>query len=220
MIQHWVRPMSQARPRGADDLRPPNLTARTLSLVEHTLPWFCRDQCAVTRGLVAVVKRYDMCEKHVFSRWANNDGSHCTQLTAQWWWRNWLHNSMIMTIMTQWWWLSVSSFAQLETRNNENWPVITKADRRNWCSRLELETRGRGVRCLGRLIDPVFKRESSKGQSRGRSWDQNQDTCVRPRSLSPKEIRLLCSSVVGIRPSACWDWRSADVEKRTKKVLL
>ena len=51
-------PTSQARPPGTDHLRPPNLAARTLSLVEHTLSKFCGGPCPVRRGLSAEVKYY------------------------------------------------------------------------------------------------------------------------------------------------------------------
>ena len=51
-------PTSQARPRDTDRLRPSNLTARTLSLVEHTISMFCCDPCPVGQGLVAAVKCY------------------------------------------------------------------------------------------------------------------------------------------------------------------
>ena len=49
-------PTSQATPRDTAHLRPSNLAARTLSLVEHTLSKFCRDPCPVRRGLVAAMK--------------------------------------------------------------------------------------------------------------------------------------------------------------------
>ena len=51
-------PTSQARPRHTAHLRPSNLAARTLSLVEHTLSKFCRDPCPVRRGLVTALKCY------------------------------------------------------------------------------------------------------------------------------------------------------------------
>ena len=51
-------PTSQARPRDTDHLRPSNLAARTLSLVEHTLSKFGGDPCPLRRGLAAVVKCY------------------------------------------------------------------------------------------------------------------------------------------------------------------
>ena len=51
-------PTSQARPRDKDHLRPSNLAARTLSLVEHTLSKFGGDPCPVKRGIAAVVKCY------------------------------------------------------------------------------------------------------------------------------------------------------------------
>ena len=49
-------PTSQARSRDTDHLRPSNLAARTLSLVEHTLSKFSGDPCPVRRGIVAAVK--------------------------------------------------------------------------------------------------------------------------------------------------------------------
>ena len=49
-------PTSQARPRDTDHLRPSNLEAGTLTLVERTLSNFGGDPCPVRRGLVAVVK--------------------------------------------------------------------------------------------------------------------------------------------------------------------
>ena len=51
-------PTSQARPRDTDYLRPSNLAARALSLVEHTLSKFGRDPCPVRRRLAAAVKCY------------------------------------------------------------------------------------------------------------------------------------------------------------------
>ena len=51
-------PTSQARPRDTDHLRPPNLAARTLSLVEHTLSKFGGDPCPVRRVTAAAVKCY------------------------------------------------------------------------------------------------------------------------------------------------------------------
>ena len=51
-------PTFQARPRGTDHLRPSNLAAGTLSLVEHTLSKFGDDPCPVRRGLAAAVKCY------------------------------------------------------------------------------------------------------------------------------------------------------------------
>ena len=53
-------PTSQARPRDADHLlvRPSNLAAKTLSLVEHTLSKLGGDPCPVRRGLAAAVKCY------------------------------------------------------------------------------------------------------------------------------------------------------------------
>ena len=51
-------PTSQARPRDADHLRPSNLAAKTLSLVEHTLSKFGGDPCSLRRGLAAAVKCY------------------------------------------------------------------------------------------------------------------------------------------------------------------
>ena len=49
-------PTSQARPRDTDHLLPSNLAARTLRLVEHTLPKSGRDPCPARRGLVKAVK--------------------------------------------------------------------------------------------------------------------------------------------------------------------
>ena len=49
-------PTSQARSRDTDHLRPSNLAARTLYLVEHTLSKFGGDPCPVRRGLAAAVK--------------------------------------------------------------------------------------------------------------------------------------------------------------------
>ena len=51
-------PTSQARPRDEDHLRPSNLAARTLSLVEHALSKFGGDPCPARRGLAAAVKCY------------------------------------------------------------------------------------------------------------------------------------------------------------------
>ena len=51
-------PTSQAKPRDTDHLRPSNLAAGTLSLVEHTLSKFGDDPCPVRRGLAAAVKCY------------------------------------------------------------------------------------------------------------------------------------------------------------------
>ena len=51
-------PTSQARPRDTDHLRPSNLAAMTLSLVEHTLYKFGDDWCPVRRGIAAAVKYY------------------------------------------------------------------------------------------------------------------------------------------------------------------
>ena len=44
-------PTSQSRPRDTDHLRPSNLAARTLSLVEHALSKFSGDPCPVRRVL-------------------------------------------------------------------------------------------------------------------------------------------------------------------------
>ena len=77
-------PTSQARPRDTDHLRPSNLAARTLSLVEHTLSKFGRDPCPVRRRLVAAVKCY-LRKKRFFScTWASNrnDPSLPTALLA------------------------------------------------------------------------------------------------------------------------------------------
>ena len=51
-------PTSEARPRDTDRLRPSNLTARTVSLVEHTVYKFGVDPCPVRRGITAAVKCY------------------------------------------------------------------------------------------------------------------------------------------------------------------
>ena len=51
-------PTSQSRPRDTDHLRPSNLVARTLSLVERTLSKFGGDPCPVRPGLAAAVKCY------------------------------------------------------------------------------------------------------------------------------------------------------------------
>ena len=51
-------PTSQARSRNTDHLRPSNLAARTLSLVENTLSKFGGDPCPVRQGLAAAVKCY------------------------------------------------------------------------------------------------------------------------------------------------------------------
>ena len=51
-------PTSQARPRDTDHLRPPNLAASTLGLVDYTLSKFGGDPCPVRRGLAAAVKCY------------------------------------------------------------------------------------------------------------------------------------------------------------------
>ena len=51
-------PTSQARPRDTDHLRPLNLAARTLSLVEHTLSKFGGDPCSVRRGIAAAARFY------------------------------------------------------------------------------------------------------------------------------------------------------------------
>ena len=48
-------PTSQARPRDTDHLRPSNLVARTLYLVEHTPSKFGHDP-PLRRGLVAAIK--------------------------------------------------------------------------------------------------------------------------------------------------------------------
>ena len=49
---------SQARARDTDHLRPSNLSARTLHLVEYTPSKFGHDPCPMRRGLVAAVKCY------------------------------------------------------------------------------------------------------------------------------------------------------------------
>ena len=60
------------RPRDTDHLlRPSNLAARTLSLVEHTLSKFGGDPYPVRRGLVAAVKCY-VRKKYVFSHVGSN----------------------------------------------------------------------------------------------------------------------------------------------------
>ena len=51
-------PTSQVRPRDTDHLRPSNLAARTVSLVERTLSKFGGDPCPVRPGLAAAVKCY------------------------------------------------------------------------------------------------------------------------------------------------------------------
>ena len=51
-------PTFHAGPRDTDRLRPSNLAARTLSLVEHTLYKFGGDPCLVRQVLVAAVKCY------------------------------------------------------------------------------------------------------------------------------------------------------------------
>ena len=51
-------PTSKARPRDTDHLRPSNLAARTLSIVEHILSKFDGDPCPVRGGTVAAVKCY------------------------------------------------------------------------------------------------------------------------------------------------------------------
>ena len=51
-------PTSQARPRDTDHLRPPNLAAKTLRFVEHTLSEFGGDPCPARRGLAAAVECY------------------------------------------------------------------------------------------------------------------------------------------------------------------
>ena len=51
-------PTSRARPRDTAHLRPSNLAAKTLSLVEHTLSKFGGDPCPVRRELAAAVKCY------------------------------------------------------------------------------------------------------------------------------------------------------------------
>ena len=52
-------PTSQARPRYTEHLRPSNLAAKTLSLVEYTLSKFGDEPCAVGRGLTATLKCYE-----------------------------------------------------------------------------------------------------------------------------------------------------------------
>ena len=59
-------PTSQARPRDTDHLRPSNLAARTLSLVEHTLSKFGGDPCPVRRGIAGSGEV--LCEKITFFR--------------------------------------------------------------------------------------------------------------------------------------------------------
>ena len=49
-------PSKTSRPRDTDQLRPSNLAARALSLVENTLSKFSGDPCPVRRGIVAAVK--------------------------------------------------------------------------------------------------------------------------------------------------------------------
>ena len=49
-------PTFQAGPRDTDHLRPSNLAARSLSLVEHTLSKFGDDPCPMRQGSVAAVK--------------------------------------------------------------------------------------------------------------------------------------------------------------------
>ena len=51
-------PTPQARPRYTDYLRPSNLAAKTLSLVEHTLFKVCGYLCPVRQRLAAAVKCY------------------------------------------------------------------------------------------------------------------------------------------------------------------
>ena len=46
-------PASQAIPRDTDHLRPSNLAAKTLRVVEHAPSKFGHDPCSVRRGLVA-----------------------------------------------------------------------------------------------------------------------------------------------------------------------
>ena len=58
-------PTFQARTRDTDLLRPSNLAARTLSIVENTLSKFGGDPFPLRRGLAAAVKCY--VRKHVFS---------------------------------------------------------------------------------------------------------------------------------------------------------
>ena len=65
LMQNWVRPPRPKRDLETDHLRPSNLAARTLSLVEHTLSKFCGDPCPVRRGLAAAVKCCVL-KKHVF----------------------------------------------------------------------------------------------------------------------------------------------------------
>ena len=67
-------PTSQAKTRNTEHLRPSNLAARTLSLVEHTLSNFGGDPCLVRRGIVAAVKccvrkaRFYRCPGGLWSR--------------------------------------------------------------------------------------------------------------------------------------------------------
>ena len=66
VVQKWVRlPLPKPDLETDHLVRLPNLAARTLSVVEHTLSKFCCDPCPVRRGLVAAVKLY--VRKHVFS---------------------------------------------------------------------------------------------------------------------------------------------------------
>ena len=80
---------AHARPRDTDDLvRPSNLAARTLRLVEDTLSKFGRDPCSVRRGVVAATKcyackaRFLLCKQrsemtHLYRR-------HCSRVSVRW----------------------------------------------------------------------------------------------------------------------------------------
>ena len=81
-------PTSQARPRDTDHLRPSNLAARTLSLVEHTLSKFGGDPCPARRGITAAVKCY-VRKARFFLCWQRTEMTHhyrrhCTRVSVRW----------------------------------------------------------------------------------------------------------------------------------------
>ena len=83
-------PTSQAKPRDTVHLRPSNLAARTVSLVEHTLSNLCRDPCPVgsrTRGsgeVLCAKARFFLCrQRSEMTHITNHYRRHCSRVSVR-----------------------------------------------------------------------------------------------------------------------------------------